>query len=168
MKIIAVCLGNICRSPLAHGILNHLANEHKLDVYVDSAGTGSYHAGESPCNGSIQVALANGIDIRHFKARQITAHDLEYFDLILAMDTSNYNDLIRMSKDKIQKDKIRLVLNYSFPEQNRSVPDSYFTKNYQEVFDLLYDACQELIKEIPNNKSQLIQDEQKKQDHSLN
>ncbi|HAQ37484.1 MAG TPA: protein-tyrosine-phosphatase [Saprospirales bacterium] len=154
MKIIAVCLGNICRSPLAHGILHHLASEYKLDVYVDSAGTGSYHAGESPCDGSKQVALAKGIDIRHFKARQITENDLEYFDLILAMDASNYNDLNRMAKNRMQKDKIRMILNYSFPEQNRSVPDSYFTRNYQEVFDLLYGACQELIKEVRNNTSQ--------------
>jgi len=151
MKVIAVCLGNICRSPLAQGILNHLARQHNVALDVDSAGTASYHAGETPCDGSVQIALENGIDIRNYKARQIIKEDFDYFDVILAMDTSNFNDLMRIAKDEKQKNKIKMVLNYSFPGQNRSVPDSYFTGNYQEVYDLLYDACHHFIFELKHN-----------------
>jgi len=154
MKVIAVCLGNICRSPLAHGILNHLAEELQVDLQVDSAGTASYHEGETPCSGSVEVAMKNGIDIRHLRARQIKKGDLDHFDVVLAMDASNFNDLKRLARDTNQQDKIKLMLDYSFPGQNRSVPDSYYTGNYQEVYDLLYDACRNLIEEVKShNKS---------------
>lgn len=155
MKVIAVCLGNICRSPLAHGILEHLAQKKGLAMFVDSAGTASYHEGEMPCRGSVQIALENRIDIRKHKARQIQPEDLDHFDLVLAMDTSNYNDLMRMTSNELQKSKIKLMLNYSFPGQNRSVPDSYFTGNYREVFDLLYDACRNLIDEVSEKELKL-------------
>jgi protein-tyrosine phosphatase len=148
MKVIAVCLGNICRSPLAHGILEHLAKESNLMLHVDSAGTAAYHEGEAPCSGSIEVALKNGIDIRGQRARQITVEDLEVFDLILAMDTSNFNDLRRLARNEKQKNKIKMMLDFSFPGQNRSVPDSYYTGNYEEVFNLLYNSCQVFLKEV--------------------
>jgi len=140
-----VCLGNICRSPLAHGILEDMVKKHKLDWLVDSAGTSAYHLGEKPCEGSINVAKRNGIKIDHFKAKQFTANDLDEFDLILAMDNSNFSDMIRIATNEGQKRKIKMILNYSFPNQNRAVPDSFYTGNYKEVFDLLYNACQNII-----------------------
>lgn len=145
MKILAVCLGNICRSTLAQGILEHLANEHQLDWVIDSAGTSDYHLGEPPCDGSIRIAYQNRIDISQQRARQIRKQDFNKFDLILAMDTSNFNELRRMARTVSDKNKIELILNYSFPGENRSVPDSYYTGNYKEVFDLLSDACKNLV-----------------------
>lgn len=153
MKVIAICLGNICRSPLAHGILDHLAKKNNVVLQVDSAGTAAYHKGEAPCEGSIDVALKNGIDIRGQRARQITVEDLDHFDLILAMDASNYNDLKRMARNEKQKNKIRLILDFSFPGQNRSVPDSYYTGNYQEVYNLLFDACSHFMKQVTSTNN---------------
>lgn len=148
MKILAVCLGNICRSPLAKGILLKLTAKNKLDWEIDAAGTSDWHVGEPPCEGSIRVAAANDIDIRSFQARQIKKSDLANFDLILAMDTSNLNTLRDMARNEEEYKKIKLVLNYSYPGQNRSVPDSYFTGNYQEVFDLLYKACVKIVDQL--------------------
>jgi protein-tyrosine phosphatase len=145
MKILAVCLGNICRSPLAQGILENLCMQQGLDWYVDSAGTSDWHVGEAPCEGSIEVARKHGVKIDHYQGRQIHPADFETFDLILAMDSSNYQHLIKMAPNEEAKNKIKLILNYSFPGQNRSVPDSYYTGNYKEVFDLLNESCQKIV-----------------------
>jgi protein-tyrosine phosphatase len=145
MKILAVCLGNICRSPLAQGILENLCMQQGLDWYVDSAGTSDWHVGEAPCEGSIEVARKHGVKIDHYQGRQIRPADFETFDLILAMDSSNYQHLIKMAPNEEAKNKIKLILNYSYPGQNRSVPDSYYTGNYKEVFDLLNESCQKIV-----------------------
>ena len=147
MKVLTVCLGNICRSPLAEGILRNLIREHRLDWTVDSAGTSDWHTGEPPCDGSIKVARQSGIDISKLRGRQVNKDDFVRFDLILAMDTSNYNDLLNMCPDPKYNGKIEMILNYSFPGENRSVPDSYYTGNYREVFELLYDSCVKIIEE---------------------
>ena len=91
-----VCLGNICRSPLAEGILSHMCKEQNLDWTIDSAGTSSWHIGEPPHNGSIEIAAENGIDISHQKARQFSSSDFKNFDLILAMDSENLNNILAM------------------------------------------------------------------------
>lgn len=145
MKILAVCLGNICRSPLARGILEDLCQKQDLDWHIDSAGTSDWHVGEAPCEGSISVAFKHGIRIDHYQGRQINAADFNSFDLILAMDSSNFQHLNQITPNEEAKDKIKLILNYSYPGENRSVPDSYYTGNYQEVFDLLNESCKIIV-----------------------
>lgn len=145
MRVLMVCLGNICRSPLAQGILQNKINQSGLNWEVDSAGTSRWHLGEKPDPRSITTARHHGIDISKQRARQILKEDLDRFDLILAMDSSNYNDILRLASQKSEKAKIELMLNYSFPGENRAVPDPYFDGGFDHVFDLLDDACDKLI-----------------------
>ena len=140
-----VCLGNICRSPLAEGILTQLVEENNLDWIIDSAGTSSWHIGESPHNGSIQIAMKNGIDISHQKARQFSIDDFEKFDLILAMDSENLSNIMSMTSDESHKNKVKLILNYSNPGMNMTVPDPYYTGGFDNVFTLLKNASEQLL-----------------------
>lgn len=146
MKVLMVCLGNICRSPLAEGILKKHTLEEGLDWEVDSAGTSGWHVGELPDHRSIATAKQHGIDITNQRSRQFTSSDLEYFDLILAMDTSNYNDILRFATTK-QSEKVKMILNYFFPKENRSVPDPYYNDGFEGVFNLLDQACGKIIEE---------------------
>ena len=140
-----VCLGNICRSPLAEGIMLREIEAHDLDWSVDSAGTGSWHVGEAPDKRSIAVAKANKIDISKQRARKFTAADLDAFDLILAMDSSNFNNILSKASSESQKEKVKIILNFVYPGQNRSVPDPYYNGSFEEVFNLLDKACKEII-----------------------
>ena len=141
-----VCLGNICRSPLAEGILEQKIKENNLSWSVDSAGTSGWHIGEPPHRGSIDIANQNGIDISDQKARQFIRKDFEEFDLILAMDSENYKNILSLSPDKNFNKKVELILNYSHPGMNMAVPDPYYTGGFDKVFDLLEEACGELLK----------------------
>lgn len=145
MKILMVCLGNICRSPLAQGILEKKIKERNLSWVVDSAGTGGYHQGELPDSRSISTAADFEIDITDQRSRKILQVDLSEFDLILAMDASNYNDLIRMADNANQIIKIKLILNYSHPGENRQVPDPYYEGGFDAVYKMLDEACEKLI-----------------------
>lgn len=147
MKVLMVCLGNICRSPLAQGVLENKLTSQGLDWYVDSAGTSAWHVGENPDRRSIKIAQENGIDISSQRARKFKSEDFENFDLILAMDTSNYNDIIRLAKNEKDKAKVQLILNYVYPGQNRAVPDPYYDNSFQRVFELLDTACEKIISE---------------------
>jgi protein-tyrosine phosphatase len=150
MKILMVCLGNICRSPLAHGLLEQKAKNRGIDWIIDSAGTSGWHNGSPPHTGSIDIAAKYGYHIEKQQSRKITRADLDDFDLILAMDSSNYQDILQLSESKSHQDKIKLILNYVFPQTNRAVPDPYYTGNFQEVFDLLDQATDAiLLKYIP-------------------
>lgn len=135
-----VCLGNICRSPLAHGILQAVIDKEGLDWEVDSAGTSSFHQGSAPDPRSIEEAAKHDLDISSQRSRQIVAADLQYYDLILTMDTSNYNNVRRLTSDKYELDKIKLILNYVNPEQNRSVPDPYYDGGFPKVYKMLEEA----------------------------
>jgi protein-tyrosine phosphatase len=146
MKILMVCLGNICRSPLAEGILTEMIARKGMQWEVDSAGTGSWHIGEAPHKESIKVAQKNGIDISQQRARQFSSADFDKFDLILAMDAENYNNIVSMSPNEKLKDKVKLILNYSHPGTNMAVPDPYFTGGFDNVYHLLEEACKDLIK----------------------
>jgi len=126
MKILMVCLGNICRSPLAEGIMQNKINQHNLDWEVDSAGTGAWHSGESPDPRSIQVAKKNNIDITHQRGRQFRAEDLEEFDLVLTMDAFNFQNVRRLATSTTQEEKIKLIMNYVTPGMNQVVPDPYY------------------------------------------
>ncbi len=146
MKILMVCLGNICRSPLAHGILEKKIKEHGLtDWHVDSAGTSGWHDGESPDIRAIQVAKNHNIDISEQISRKITKQDLDTFDLILVMDSSNYQDVQKLCNNDVQKSKVKLIMNYSEPGRNISVPDPYYNNRFEEVIAMLDNAIEELI-----------------------
>jgi len=137
-----VCLGNICRSPLAEGILKSKVNSEK--VFVDSAGTGAYHIGHLPDERSIEVAKKYGIDITDQKARQISSDDFDVFDIIYAMDESNFNNILALSRSEKDKKKVKMILNESNPDKNLNVPDPYYGGNqgFENVYKLLDEACE--------------------------
>ena len=143
--ILMVCLGNICRSPLAEGIL--AAKCEHLPVVVDSAGTSAHHIGEGPDHRSIHIATINGIDIGDQRARKLMKSDLNDFDLIFAMDSDNYTNILKLAVNEEERKKVKLILNESAPEQNIAVPDPYYggDQGFENVFLLLNEAC-EVIK----------------------
>ncbi|KAA2216873.1 MULTISPECIES: low molecular weight protein-tyrosine-phosphatase [Maribacter] len=146
-KVLMVCLGNICRSPLAEGIL-----KNKVDtsmVFVDSAGTGGYHIGNPPDSRSIAVARKYGIDISNQICRKLTAADLEEFDVIYAMDKSNYGNIIGLSKNKEQARKVKLLLS-EVKTGDVEVPDPYYDSvdGFEKVFQMIDAACGEIAKKL--------------------
>jgi len=146
-----VCLGNICRSPLAEGIL-----KSKVDrdlVYVDSAGTGGWHIGELPDARSIDVARANGLDISDQQCRKFVKQDFEDFDWIYVMDKSNLKNVIDLAETQENRSKVIMILNELNPGSNLEVPDPYYggANGFQHVYSLLNDAC-ELISNRLNNE----------------
>ena len=145
-KILMVCLGNICRSPLAEGILRDKIAKNKLDGEVDSAGTGGYHTGASPDSRSIEIASKKGLDISNQRARKVRSSDFEEFDLIFAMDVYNYQDLLKWAHED-EKSKIKLILNELYPNKNMSVPDPYYggENGFENVYDMLDKACENII-----------------------
>ena len=142
-----VCLGNICRSPLAEGILQHKAAEAGLNWIIDSAGTAGYHIGEQPHVLSQKVALFNGVDISRQQCRQFVKQDLERFDRIFVMDMDNYAEVKRISGDAWDSGKVSLILDMLYPGENKEVPDPWYgsEKDYHFVFDLLSRACEKII-----------------------
>jgi protein-tyrosine phosphatase len=146
MKILMVCLGNICRSPLAEGIMKEKVQAAGLDWEVDSAGTGSWHVGDLPDPRSIEVAKKYGIDITSQRARKFKPADLDEYDLIFAMDSSNYQNIVRHSVSKEQEEKVHLIMNMAQPGINQSVPDPYWDDNgFENVFQMLEEACEKVI-----------------------
>lgn len=146
MKILMVCLGNICRSPLAEGIMQDKALKAGLNWVVDSAGTGFWHVGELPDNRSIKTARQYGIDITGQRARQFQSTDLERFDRIFVMDTQNLRDVLRHAKSDEHRAKVDLILNQIHPEQERSVPDPYYDDDgFEHVFQMLDAACEAFV-----------------------
>lgn len=142
-----VCLGNICRSPLAHGILESMLP----DSYdVDSAGTAAYHIGNSPDHRSVKVAAQNGIDISHQRARQFSANDFDDFDFIYAMDQSNYNSIIRLANTNEDIAKVKLILEENPSLANKNVPDPYYggIEDFEYVFELLHQICSLVSKKL--------------------
>ena len=140
-KILMVCLGNICRSPLAEGILK--AKTNHLDVVVDSAGTAAYHVGEQPDIRSIEIANKYGIDLTSQRARQFSVNDFDEFDKIYVMDSSNYANIISLARDERDRNKVDVILNESNPKSFQSVPDPYYggENGFQNVYDMLDEAC---------------------------
>lgn len=146
-SILMVCLGNICRSPLAEGILaSKLPSEH---FTVDSAGTGNYHIGKNPDSRSIDVAKLNGIDISKQKARQFTAQDFIDYDYIFAMDGSNYQNILALAPNSEAKEKVKLILNELFENENADVPDPYF--GLENGFDIVYKMLDEVCDVVAEN-----------------
>lgn len=145
-KILFVCLGNICRSPLAEGIMLHLKKKHDLKLEIDSAGTAHYHIGEAPDSRTIANAKKNGVDLSQLRARQFQSSDFEEFDQILVMDKSNLENVVKLAKNESHKRKVSLFLNSMYPDKNLEVPDPYYgtEKHFEEVFQLVYKACDHL------------------------
>ena len=140
-KILMVCLGNICRSPLAEGVLQSKVPSKK--VFVDSAGTAAYHVGNTPDERSIEVARKYQIDISTQKARKFTLKDFDDFDIIYAMDESNYQNILSLSRNQQDVAKVKLILNEVNPNANKSVPDPYYggKEGFEKVFEMLDQAC---------------------------
>ncbi|MBO6606821.1 low molecular weight protein-tyrosine-phosphatase [Psychroserpens sp.] len=147
-RILMVCLGNICRSPLAHGILeSKLPNDR---YYVDSAGTANYHVGSSPDSRSIKVASNQGIDISAQRARQFKVQDFDTFDHIYVMDQSNYSDVIRLARSNDDIAKVKLILEEDQSIIDKRVPDPYYgdSSDFELVFNLLDSACNAITKRL--------------------
>ncbi len=143
-----VCLGNICRSPLAEGILQSKVN---LDaVFVDSAGTAAYHLGNRPDERSINIAAKYGLNIRNQKARKFSINDFDEFDVIYAMDKSNYQNILSLARNEEDEQKVQLILNEIHPNQNKSVPDPYYGGNqgFENVYKMLDEACNIIAKKL--------------------
>lgn len=145
-KILFVCLGNICRSPLAEGVMLHLKEKYKLDIEIDSAGTSSYHVGEAPDSRTILSAKKNGIDLSSLRARQFQTSDFDNFDKIFVMDKSNLQNVLHLSKNETQSKKVCLLLEQSKSYDILEVPDPYFggEEGFDLVYRLIYDACENI------------------------
>ncbi len=148
MNVLFVCLGNICRSPLAEGVMRHKIGAHGLDINVDSASTAGWHVGEKPDSRGIKTAKSHGIDISRLKARQFSVRDFDEFDLIFAMDESNYSDLQSLARDDSDLEKVKLFTEFAGLEGVYEVPDPYYDGRFAEVFDLIDNACDNIIKNI--------------------
>jgi protein-tyrosine phosphatase len=139
MKVLMVCLGNICRSPLAHGILLNSASK---DWLIDSAGTSGWHEGERPDTRSILTAKNHNIHIEEQRSRKFILDDFENYDIIFAMDSSNFSNLTAIAPNKASADKIRLLMNEAYPGENRQVPDPYTggQQGFEQVYQMLNHA----------------------------
>lgn len=147
-KILMVCLGNICRSPLAEGILQ--SKLPKKDFFVDSAGTGGWHSGEQPDKRSIKTARKHGIDISTQKARKFSIKDFEKFDYIYVMDNNNYKDVISLALDQKAKNKVKMIMNELFENENVDVPDPYYgiEDGFENVYQMLNEVCTEIANKL--------------------
>jgi len=142
MKILMVCLGNICRSPLAEGIMQHLADKAGLNWQIDSAGTGDWHVGQGPDRRSVKAAADEGIDISKQVCRLFRTQDFDGFDLILVMDKSNLSNVLAMARNDEDRKKVKMLLG------DKVVPDPYYDDSqFTPVFKLIEAGCKEIIKQ---------------------
>lgn len=155
MKILMVCLGNICRSPLAEGILQDKIKKAGLEWLVDSAGTNGYHVGENPHRLSQKVAKLKGLDISCQKCRNFSPDDFDNFDRIYAMAADIIEEMKWISKNKYNPAKVDLLLNASYPGENRDVPDPWFggEDGYHTVFSLIDEACEAIVQQAMAEKN---------------
>lgn len=154
MKILFVCLGNICRSPLARAIMEDKIEKLGLDADSDSAGFESFHRGDPADPRSIAVANAHGIDLSDHIARLFTIKDFDRFDRIYVMDRNNYQDVINLARGPEDEMKVDYILNLVHPGENRQVPDPWYggKDNFEKTFKLLDEACEELAREIEQDQ----------------
>jgi len=147
-SIIFVCLGNICRSPLAHGIAENYVNKNNLDLKITSAGTGSWHIGEPPCENSIKVAKQNGIDISSQRAVQFTKNDINKYDYVIGLDDSNVKNIKKLGQEKVLK-----LGDFGF--SGKDVPDPYFFEGFEgfdKVYEMIEICVKTLLEDITKNK----------------
>ena len=147
-KILMVCLGNICRSPLAEGILKSKVDSSKF--FIASAGMGDYHLGELPDKRSIQGAGENQMDITDQRARQFKMEDFDEFDWIYAMDNHNYRRILALAKTEAHQPKVKIILNEVFPDENLDVPDPYYDSvfAFRNVYKMLDEACDKIAEKL--------------------
>ncbi|MGI9527717.1 MAG: low molecular weight protein-tyrosine-phosphatase [Weeksellaceae bacterium] len=143
-SFLMVCLGNICRSPLAEGLLKSKVSE---DILVDSAGTSAQHAGELPDPRSIEIATKYQLDITDQRSRKFTVDDFDNFDKIYVMDSSNYNNVKKVARNDQDMDKVELIMNELYPNQNQTVPDPYFggASGFEHVYEMLDQATDKIV-----------------------
>jgi protein-tyrosine phosphatase len=151
-KILMVCLGNICRSPLAEGILRQKTEERNLNIIIDSAGTSNYHIGQQPDKRTMLNAKKHGVDISNLKGRQFKVSDFDAFDIIFVMDSNNYSDVISLARNENDINKVELILNRVYPNSNMAVPDPYYggEEGFENVYQLLDKACDVIVKSLEN------------------
>jgi protein-tyrosine phosphatase len=154
VKVLFVCLGNICRSPMAEAIFRDLVKKEGLEdkFFIDSAGTGNWHAGEPPHEGTRKMLTEKGISYEGQKARQVKQDDLMKFDYIIGMDAENIGNMNRMAA-QMETGKIARLLDFAAEKELEDVPDPYFTGNFQEVFDLVTEGCSRLLDEIKRTEA---------------
>jgi protein-tyrosine phosphatase len=154
LKILMVCLGNICRSPIAHGLLQYKADQLNLGWEVDSAGTSDWHKGELPNIKSIEVMNEHGIDITYQHSRPLERKDLELFDIIYVMDSSNYQNVMAMAIDEEERSKVRLIMNEVNEGMNQAVPDPWSLPKaeYEAVYAMLDEATDKIIEHFKAGK----------------
>ena len=147
-----VCLGNICRSPLAEGILRSKVDQS--NIFVDSAGTGGWHIGELPDARSIEIAKQNQINISDQRCRKFKVNDFEDFDFIYVMDRSNLSDVLLLAKTETHRNKVKMILNVKEGERAMEVPDPYYggERGFEKVFILLDEACEHIAKSLSYEK----------------
>jgi protein-tyrosine phosphatase len=150
MKILMVCLGNICRSPIADGLLRKKVKEQGLDVEVDSAGTIALHQGEAPDSRMVETARKNGTDISFLSARQFKVEDFDNFDYIFSMDFSNKKNILSLARNEEDRNKVHMLLGDLTDQEEVSVPDPYYgtQKDFDYVYDLVDQATDILIKKL--------------------
>lgn len=147
-KVLMVCLGNICRSPLAEGILKSKVNSEK--VFVDSAGTGHWHVGQLPDPRSVDVAFKHGLDITNQRGRQFIQSDFQNFDYIFVMDNSNKSNVLQLAQSSSDEQKVQLILEEIFPNENVDVPDPYYggDQGFENVYQMLDKACSQIANRL--------------------
>jgi protein-tyrosine phosphatase len=153
-KVLMVCLGNICRSPMAEGLLRHKIRKLNLDIQTDSAGTAGYHIGSKPDHRMIDTAAKFGVDISDLRARKFNIDDFEQFDFIFAMDKENQLNMQKLSPMDEHREKVKLLLEHVNYPKYSEVPDPYYgsVKEFEFVFKMLDEATDKLIAELTKNK----------------
>lgn len=152
MRILMVCLGNICRSPMAEGILRKKISDQNLEVEVDSCGTANYHVGDSPDRRAQQTIRKHGHDISDLRGRQFEISDFDRFDLIYTMDENNYHNVLALARSEKDKLKVHMIMNEAYPEQNIAVPDPYYggINGFEETYKMLDLATDRILEKIKN------------------
>mgnify|MGYP006277526619 CR=1 FL=1 len=150
MKVLTVCLGNICRSPMAEGILRKKIREQNLAIETDSAGTANYHIDDLPDERAMQTLQEYDNDISDLRGRQFQVNDFDKFDLILAMDEENYENILALARNDEDKSKVEMLMNYLYPGENISVPDPYFggVSGFYDVYKMIDKATDKLIEKL--------------------
>src|SRR3546814_13891130 len=150
MKLLMVCLGNICRSPMAEGVMRHMVEQEGLDWEIDSAGTGGWHIGEAPDSRAVRTARVHGIDISRLEARKFTYRDFDRFDHIFVMDNTNYADVLALSESDEERNKVRLLLEAANPNATeKNVTDPWFEDRlFEPVLQGIRDAGAKIMENL--------------------
>lgn len=153
MKILMVCLGNICRSPLAEGVMRDKIKKYNLQAEVDSCGMGGWHVGEAPDARAQKTAKNHGLDISGLRGRKFSRRDFDDFDVIYAMDEENYHDIMRLTQNDSERRKVKMLMNELYPNENIPVPDPYYglAEDFEKTWKMLDEACEAIAKKMKSD-----------------